>query len=352
MHEFSLGLLFFCRNGKYNILDNYFTKKTFELNYGDLIINLSYADINEILSIICDMPTHNISITPDNISHFTFKLLKKLQLKYDFATSVLIFTELNRHLDDYINYQKDWIKDMENDTSDLIRDKQIFFKDMGYDEIGDSTLKHLILSAFFFVSRTLENIKNILYSLYNIEKKEESDKIIKLFTKAFHHQKTELAITIIDENFVQLYNSTSVMSAVAFDIYKLIENNIMIKKCENCNKFFTPKNRSDTIFCNRISPQDSQKTCQEYGRYANYLAKSQTELSVKLYKQIYNSLSNKIKRNPESIEFRNTLSSFQADAKRWKEEIKFGKSTTYDYELWLKHQKETIYTKSKAPTKN
>ena len=43
------------------------------------------------------------------------------------------------------------------------------------------------------------------------------------------------------------------------------KNNQIIKQCVNCDRYFIPKGRNDTMFCDAPSPQDSEKTCKEIG---------------------------------------------------------------------------------------
>ena len=43
------------------------------------------------------------------------------------------------------------------------------------------------------------------------------------------------------------------------------EKQVKFIKCKNCGEFFIPAKRSDTIYCDRQAPQDTSKTCKEYG---------------------------------------------------------------------------------------
>lgn len=124
-------------------------------------------------------------------------------------------------------------------------------------------------------------------------------------------------------------------------LQEIFYNNRIIKKCPNCNRYFVPLKRSDTIYCNEKSPQDPSKTCREYGIYTSYLKKTQTNEAIKLYKQIYNSKNNKMRRyNGSNDRLCNDLRSFVETAKQWKTDVKDGAKTEAEYIKWLKEVKE------------
>lgn len=52
-------------------------------------------------------------------------------------------------------------------------------------------------------------------------------------------------------------------SLITLELLNLKNNNVLIKKCENCKKLFIPSNRSDEIYCDRIFKNG--KTCKELG---------------------------------------------------------------------------------------
>ena len=52
-------------------------------------------------------------------------------------------------------------------------------------------------------------------------------------------------------------------SMFRYCILHMIENNIMLKKCENCGKYFYPASRSDEKYCNNVLKNG--KTCRQLG---------------------------------------------------------------------------------------
>jgi hypothetical protein len=62
----------------------------------------------------------------------------------------------------------------------------------------------------------------------------------------------------------QLYGINNIDDLFRFEFIKMIENEIFIKKCRNCERFFIPKRRVDTEYCDRIWG-DTNRRCNEIG---------------------------------------------------------------------------------------
>lgn len=141
-------------------------------------------------------------------------------------------------------------------------------------------------------------------------------------------------------SFVPLvdYSFDSMPDMILFVLLEMIKNNCKVKICPNCGRYFVPQNRSDELYCRNISPQDENKTCQEYGKYMTYLEKSRTDEATKLYKQIYNAKANKVKRTGNDV-LKADLNAFRERAKIWRTDIKSGAASENDYIAWLKSVK-------------
>ena len=68
----------------------------------------------------------------------------------------------------------------------------------------------------------------------------------------------------------RIYNIQSIMELLDICLYNLIQSNQKINKCLNCGKYFIPKSKSNEKYCDRISPQNSKKTCKQYGVKKTY----------------------------------------------------------------------------------
>ena len=134
------------------------------------------------------------------------------------------------------------------------------------------------------------------------------------------------------------YSFSSFSDVFKFLLSEMIKNNCKIKICNNCGKYFVPIKRSNTLYCNNVSPQDDTKTCGEYRKYIDYLKRTQNDEATKLYKQIYNKRANKVRRGG-TIFNKTHLYNFTEQARQWKTEIKAKRKTKEEYIAWLKEEK-------------
>lgn len=127
------------------------------------------------------------------------------------------------------------------------------------------------------------------------------------------------------------------LNAVAEIFFELLHStDYVVKKCKNCGKYFIPQNRSDEIYCDRISPQDENKSCKEYGAQATYKEKLQNDETLKLYRRIYMQKQMLVKRNPDIEQYKNDFEKFKSESKIWKKDVKENRKTEDEYLEWLK----------------
>ncbi len=119
-------------------------------------------------------------------------------------------------------------------------------------------------------------------------------------------------------------------------LHEILKAEYKFKLCENCGIAFIPYNRSDTIYCDRPSPQDSYKTCKEYGARKAYQNNLNSNESMKLYRNIYMQKQMLSKRNPDIESYQKDFQNYKTQSKKWKNNIKLGLNTEDEYYSWLK----------------
>ena len=71
----------------------------------------------------------------------------------------------------------------------------------------------------------------------------------------------------------EVYELANTEEQIRFELFKIIQNNFTINKCENCGKLFIPvtssknksqKDRNDQKYCNNLY-LDTGRTCREIG---------------------------------------------------------------------------------------
>ena len=146
-------------------------------------------------------------------------------------------------------------------------------------------------------------------------------------------------ILMLQENspyFYFTYECLNISDYMTASFLQLIENNYLILKCKNCNKYFIAYKRTDTLYCDRISPQDNSKTCKKYAIELAWTEKIKDEADWHcLYRRVYQSLQMKAKRKPNDLLLKKIFEDFRIYAKAWKKAIKEGKKTDEEFLHWL-----------------
>jgi hypothetical protein len=98
----------------------------------------------------------------------------------------------------------------------------------------------------------------------------------------------------LELTMIEIYYVKSIEEALYISFIKMVTNNVMVKKCKCCNKFFIPGGRSDTEYCNRIAP-DSSKTCREVGAIKKYHEKSNNNPIMKEFQREYKKMNSRVR---------------------------------------------------------
>lgn len=98
--------------------------------------------------------------------------------------------------------------------------------------------------------------------------------------------------SIVAEEVYELENAEE---QIRFELFKVIQNNFVINKCENCGRLFIPfatsnnpnqKGRNDQKYCNNLY-LDTGKTCKEIGATNKHKEKIEDSAILKEYKKEY-----------------------------------------------------------------
>ena len=113
---------------------------------------------------------------------------------------------------------------------------------------------------------------------------------------------------LITENSPYLcfsYQCLNINDFMLVTFLELIKNNYFILKCKNCNKYFITYNRIETYYCDRQAPQDTTKTCKQYGAEKAWTDRTKDENDwYNLYRKVYQSFQMKAKRNPNNTQLK------------------------------------------------
>lgn len=227
----------------------------------------------------------------------------------------------------------DYCYDLKDFYEDLVRDVQYIYNMNGLAELEGLTPYQRYFAMvnsdrFSKVIKHYDNAKNKIsfYALewinkYNFYARE--DVTLKLAKK-----------DIVDAPF--FYECEDIIQALIIELSVLVSNNIEIKNCKNCGKYFVPENRSDEIFCNNV--YENNKTCREIG-YFKVKQKAIHENEVmRMYRNVYQKLLLRVRRNPDNVQYARDFEAFKEQNIRKKELLEKCKITEDEYLEWLKKQ--------------
>lgn len=108
----------------------------------------------------------------------------------------------------------------------------------------------------------------------------------------------EKIVEIMKEKHIvaeEVYELENTEEQIRFELFKVIQNNFTINKCENCGRLFIPsttsnnpnqKGRNDQKYCNNLY-LDTGKTCREIGALNKQKEKVKNSLILKEYNREY-----------------------------------------------------------------
>ena len=119
----------------------------------------------------------------------------------------------------------------------------------------------------------------------------------------------ESTIDYLKQEDVQIYEAYEVNNfadMIYLELYQMILNNIAVKKCEWCGKYFVLKGDYGTKYCSRI-PRGKKQTCQHLGSTRDFNAR--------------------VKKSDASVEYGKAY-------KRMHARIKYGMQTKVEFKKW------------------
>jgi hypothetical protein len=130
---------------------------------------------------------------------------------------------------------------------------------------------------------------------------------------------------------VQLYVIDKIDDLFRYEFVQMIEYDIFIKKCKNCECFFIPERRVDAEYCNRIYGGNNRR-CNEIGAMLRYERKVAENPVWEAYKKAYRRLNSRT-RNKKMTQTEFLTWSEEAGKKRG--ECLAGALSFEEYVEWL-----------------
>jgi len=105
------------------------------------------------------------------------------------------------------------------------------------------------------------------------------------------------------EEVAQLCEINCIEDLFKFEFIKMIENNVFIKKCKNCERYFITRKRADTEYCDRTFG-DTHRKCSEIGAMLRYEKKVAENPILDAHKKAYRRFNSRVRnKKMTQIEF-------------------------------------------------
>ena len=133
------------------------------------------------------------------------------------------------------------------------------------------------------------------------------------------------------QEIVELYEVNSTDDLFRFEFIKMIEHDIFIKKCKNCEHFFIPKRRVDAEYCERTIG-DSQRKCSEIGAMLRYERKVAENPILEAYSKAYKRFNSRTRaKKMTQTEFLN----WSEQARKMRDDCVAGTMPFKEFVTWL-----------------
>ncbi|MFI3168728.1 MAG: DUF6076 domain-containing protein [Faecalibacterium sp.] len=116
------------------------------------------------------------------------------------------------------------------------------------------------------------------------------------------------------------------------DLMKAIATGNVPRKCHNCGKYFLAVGGYDTVYCERIAPDEKTKTCRKVGAHKKEKEKNGSSMIQKEYAKVYNRLKTRKNRGTISIDEWNEKVSL---AQELKEKVNGGEISDVKYKALM-----------------
>lgn len=219
-----------------------------------------------------------------------------------------------------------------------------YYFDIYFGTIKKSELKKKDVAFFQTAFNMQFKVPNhLIYACY-----ENKESILPLSSNLSEKKILEGLDILKEKNKIRYLNEYEVCSLndiLAVYFYYFTQENIIIRKCANCGKYFIPAIRCDSKYCTNISPNNPQKTCREIGAKNFYKEKQNSNPITKEYTTTRNTLSKRIARCDKNDtkklnKLQKALDYFVVNYEKQNKKYKTNKISEKEFVNWIISQKE------------
>jgi hypothetical protein len=175
---------------------------------------------------------------------------------------------------------------------------------------------------------------NIEVILDNYIKKhhEYSDEAIESLVKKIEENNTSI-------NLTDFYTSEYLAGICFIILQQLVKlDNIQIKQCQNCGKYFIPTYRQNEIYCD-FRNLDDTTTCREKGAIETYKKNLESVPSLQEYRRQYQQKIMMVYRNKQNKQMKKDFENWKKEAQSKIKQFKQGKLEEEKLYKWMLENK-------------
>lgn len=142
---------------------------------------------------------------------------------------------------------------------------------------------------------------------------------------------------IIPSKSLRLFENyeTNINGACYLEFIKLISNNIFVRSCNNCEKYFINTGRADTLYCDRIF-DEAGRTCKDVGAMNTYRENVKNDPIMELYQKFYKKNYARTKYKSESKKIsKSDFEIWSREAMAMRDKAKLGLISYDEFKNWL-----------------
>lgn len=212
------------------------------------------------------------------------------------------------------------------------------FEALGAENVGHALLSGLALSTNM-IAQFYELGRLVMNELADVDAEKRDTSKIKhvLYDNGdlIAAQQIDYRIMNIDEKISSVYGINDIMSVLMFELANCINNDVVMKKCNNCGHYFTLYGRPDVIYCSFAAPNGNKKICKDVGAQVKRANKEKNDAVTSEYRRVYFRKKMQVRRHPDDEKYQEMLSEFLTECKKWKEAIKNNMKSDEEYLSWL-----------------
>ena len=308
-----------------------------EYPIGGMICEYARLHPKELKSLILKNPYFNeVNLEekgPDALVWFYENLLEL----YGVVTAGIVVTDFADFIGDYVRATDEECKmllDNLNADKDINEIKKFILEESGYSEFSVSTVGQAFLAAYSCYAYSFSIFRHT-FDMLIADDEQFAPKLVSMYCENVEFQHFDFRIMLYDGGFHSVYTIQSSLSLILFEAAHVIDLQIKIVKCKNCNQFFVPVGRADSVYCGYPAPQNSSKACRDIGAQVTRTKKLKNDVVTQEYRRLYMRLKMALKRHPDCVEFQEKFEQLTNGIKELRKLREEGEKSSDDIIEWL-----------------